>query len=99
MVSHVDLATHKTSNFPEDVKARIDAMAAAHKRLPLPPQVGHKIGIPRKEVILDMLLSMHETYDFDSMNKHVQNTQCLEEALAPRSSKGPRRRHSGMTNY
>ena len=48
MVSHVSLDTHKTSNFPDDVKARIDAMAAAHKPLPVPLQVGHKIGIPRK---------------------------------------------------
>jgi acyl-CoA thioester hydrolase len=48
MVSHVDLTTHKTSNFPADVKARIDAMAAVHKALPVPDQVGHKIGIPRK---------------------------------------------------
>ncbi len=48
MVSHVDLNIHKTSNFPDDVKARIDAMAAVHKILPVPQQVGHKIGIPRK---------------------------------------------------
>ncbi len=48
MVSHVDLNTHKTSNFPDDVKARIDTMAAEHKSLPVPAQVGRKIGIPRK---------------------------------------------------
>ena len=48
MVSHVDLNTHKTSNFPEDVKTRIDAMAAEHQLLPVPALVGHKIGIPRK---------------------------------------------------
>lgn len=48
MVSHVDLSTHKTSSFPDDVKARIDAMAAEHTLLPAPAQVGHKIGIPRK---------------------------------------------------
>jgi acyl-CoA thioester hydrolase len=48
MVAHVSLATHKTSNFPDDVKARIDAMAREHKPLPVPPQVGHQIGIPRK---------------------------------------------------
>ncbi len=47
MVSHVDLTTHKTSNFPDDVKARIDEMATAHKTLPVPTQVGHKIAIPR----------------------------------------------------
>jgi acyl-CoA thioester hydrolase len=48
MVSHVDLNTHKTSNFPDVVKARIDQLAAAHKSLPTPAQVGRKIGIPRK---------------------------------------------------
>jgi acyl-CoA thioester hydrolase len=48
MVSHVDLTTHKTSNFPDDVKARIDAMAAEHKALSIPAQIGRKIGIPRK---------------------------------------------------
>jgi acyl-CoA thioester hydrolase len=48
MVSHVSLGTHKTSNFPDDIKARIDAMREAHKVLPVPQQVGHKIGIPRK---------------------------------------------------
>jgi acyl-CoA thioester hydrolase len=48
MVAHVDLSAHKTSNFPEDVKARIDDMAAAHKSVPVPVQVGRKIGIPRK---------------------------------------------------
>ena len=48
MVSHVDLSTHKTSNFPDDVKFRIDAMAGQHKQLPVPDQVGHRIGIPRK---------------------------------------------------
>ncbi len=48
MVSHVDLTTHKTSNFPHDVKARIDAMAGEHRAVHVPAQVGHKIGIPRK---------------------------------------------------
>jgi acyl-CoA thioester hydrolase len=48
IVSHVDLNTHKTSNFPEDVKARIEVMAAQHKGLSVPVQVGRTIGIPRK---------------------------------------------------
>jgi acyl-CoA thioester hydrolase len=51
MVSHVDLNTHRTSNFPDAVKARVDAMAAEHRALPVPAQVGHKIGIPRKALI------------------------------------------------
>ncbi len=48
MVSHVDLTTHRTSPFPEAVKARIEALAAQHKALSLPPQVGHVIGLPGK---------------------------------------------------
>jgi acyl-CoA thioester hydrolase len=48
MVSHVDMTTHKTSNFPDAMKTKIEAMAEAHKSLPIPPQIGHRIGIPRK---------------------------------------------------
>jgi acyl-CoA thioester hydrolase len=48
IVSHVDLASHKTSNFPDEVAASIARIAEAHKGLPVPPQVGHRIGIPRK---------------------------------------------------
>jgi acyl-CoA thioester hydrolase len=48
MVSHVDLTIHKTSNFPEAVAACIQTALADHKTLPIPPQVGHRIGIPRK---------------------------------------------------
>ncbi len=48
MVSHIDLAAKKTSNFPADVLAKIAAMHTVHKSLPVPPQVGHRIGIPRK---------------------------------------------------
>ena len=48
MVAHVDLNLHKTSNFPEDVRARIAALHEAHKGMPVPLQVGHRIGIPRK---------------------------------------------------
>ena len=46
MVSHVDLTTHRTSPFPDDVRVRIEALAAVHKSLPVPPQVGHKIALP-----------------------------------------------------
>jgi acyl-CoA thioester hydrolase len=48
MVSHVSLETHKTSNFPDDIRAKIEAMCAAHKTLSIPSQVGHRIGIPRR---------------------------------------------------
>ena len=50
MVSHVDLATHRTSPFPVDVRTRIEALAALHKTLALPLQVGHKIALPAPRV-------------------------------------------------
>ncbi|MGE3832082.1 MAG: thioesterase family protein [Parvibaculaceae bacterium] len=48
MVMHVDLAAKRSAPFPPDIIARIEAMHAAHKVLPVPPQVGHRIAIPRK---------------------------------------------------
>jgi len=42
------MAARKSAPFPPDVQARIDAMYDAHKHLQIPPQVGHRIGIPRK---------------------------------------------------
>ncbi len=48
MVAHVDLGLHKTSNFPEPVRLGISNLCAAHKSLPVPQQVGHKIGIPSR---------------------------------------------------
>ena len=48
MVLHVSMETRRSAPFPADVQARIDEMAAAHKGLAIPPQVGHRIGIPRK---------------------------------------------------
>ncbi len=50
MVSHVDLTTHRTSPFPDDVRTRIEALAALHKALRLPPQVGRKIALPQTKV-------------------------------------------------
>ena len=48
IVMHVDMTAKKSAPFPPDVFARIAAMTEAHKALPVPPQVGHRIGIPRK---------------------------------------------------
>ncbi len=48
IVAHVDLGAKKTANFPEDVQNRLNAILIEHRQLPVPPQVGHKIGIPRK---------------------------------------------------
>ena len=48
IVMHVDMAAKKSAPFPPDVLAKVAAMCEAHKALPVPPQVGHRIGIPRK---------------------------------------------------
>jgi hypothetical protein len=44
----VDLRLKKSSPFPADVLEKIRIAHEAHKSLPVPLQVGHKIGIPRK---------------------------------------------------
>ncbi len=49
IVSHVDLSAKKTSPFPSDIYKRIERAAATHQHLPIPQQVGHKIGIPQKK--------------------------------------------------
>jgi acyl-CoA thioester hydrolase len=48
MIAHVNMNIKKTAAFPAAIQAKIDSMLQAHKALTLPPQVGHKIGIPRK---------------------------------------------------
>jgi acyl-CoA thioester hydrolase len=45
---HVDMEARRSAAFPPDVQERIATLAKAHAALPIPPQVGHKIGIPRK---------------------------------------------------
>ncbi|MGI9512096.1 MAG: thioesterase family protein [Anderseniella sp.] len=45
---HVDMTAKKSAPFPESILDRISAMHEAHAGLPVPPQVGHKIGIIRK---------------------------------------------------
>ena len=46
MISHVDMNIHRTSAWPPEILEKIQAMAAVHAKVPLPPQVGHKIGLP-----------------------------------------------------
>ncbi len=45
---HVDMATKKSAPFPDDVRRNLAAMFEAHKNLPVPEQLGHRIGIIRK---------------------------------------------------
>ncbi len=48
IIMHVDMAAKKSSPFPADILEKIKAAHLAHQALPVPPQVGHRIGIPRK---------------------------------------------------
>ena len=48
IVMHVEMRLKKSSSFPADVLEKIRAAHDAHKSLPVPLQVGHRIGIPRK---------------------------------------------------
>jgi acyl-CoA thioester hydrolase len=48
IIIHVDMGLRKSTPFPPDVLASIEAMREAHACLPIPPQVGHRIGIPKK---------------------------------------------------
>jgi len=44
---HVDLARRRVCPFPSELKARVDAAAAAHGRLPRPAWVGRHVGMAR----------------------------------------------------
>ena len=48
IVMHVDMSTKKSSPMPADVLENIAVAHAAHKVLPIPLQVSHKIAIPPK---------------------------------------------------
>lgn len=45
---HVNLDGPKVAPMPEDIRARIEAIAAAHARLPQPDGVGRSIGLHNK---------------------------------------------------
>jgi len=45
---HVDMAGPKVAPFPADVRARVEAMRAAHAALPVPERAGRSIGIRRR---------------------------------------------------
>jgi acyl-CoA thioester hydrolase len=48
MIIHVDMTAKKSSPFPAEILEKISVMREAHRLLAIPPQVGHRIGIPRR---------------------------------------------------
>jgi acyl-CoA thioester hydrolase len=47
VVLHVDLAGPRATPFPGAIQTGIDAMLATHRTLPVPPEVGRKVGLKR----------------------------------------------------
>jgi acyl-CoA thioester hydrolase len=48
MTIHIDMTTRKTAPFPPDIRARIAAVADAHRTLPRPEGIGRKIAMPSR---------------------------------------------------
>ena len=48
IIMHIDMSLKKSAPFPQDIQQNIAAMRDAHRSLPVPPQVGHRIAIPKK---------------------------------------------------
>jgi len=45
---HVDMASRRSAPFPDEVLLRLEELRDAHAGLEIPAQVGHVIGIPKK---------------------------------------------------
>jgi acyl-CoA thioester hydrolase len=48
MSMHIDMNARKTAPFPADIRARIEAVAAAHSTIPRPEGIGRKIAMPSR---------------------------------------------------
>jgi acyl-CoA thioester hydrolase len=48
MTIHIDMAARKTAPFPHDIRARIEALANAHRSVARPEGIGRKIAMPSK---------------------------------------------------
>jgi len=48
MTIHIDMAARKTAPFPSDIRARIEALANAHKSVARPEGIGRKVAMPSK---------------------------------------------------
>jgi acyl-CoA thioester hydrolase len=48
MVLHVALAGPKSAPFPAAARAKIETLLTAHQTLPIPHEVGRKVGLKQK---------------------------------------------------
>lgn len=49
MSVHIDMTRRKVAPFPDDIRARIDDVAAVHARLARPDGLGRAIGMPTRK--------------------------------------------------
>jgi acyl-CoA thioester hydrolase len=48
MTIHIDMNARKTAPFPPDIRARIEALANAHRAVDRPEGIGRKVAMPSK---------------------------------------------------
>jgi acyl-CoA thioester hydrolase len=48
MTIHIDMNARKTAPFPPDIRARIEAVANAHRAVDRPDGIGRKVAMPSK---------------------------------------------------
>jgi acyl-CoA thioester hydrolase len=48
MTIHIDMNARKTAPFPPDIRARIAAVADAHRAVARPEGIGRKVAMPSK---------------------------------------------------
>jgi acyl-CoA thioester hydrolase len=49
MTVQIDMNARKSAAFPDDIRARIDAVARAHAAVARPEGIGRKIAMPSKK--------------------------------------------------
>jgi acyl-CoA thioester hydrolase len=49
MTVHIDMNARKSAAFPDDIRARINAVANAHATIARPEGIGRKIAMPSKK--------------------------------------------------
>jgi acyl-CoA thioester hydrolase len=48
MTIHIDMNARKTAPFPPDIRARIEAVAKAHRAIARPEGIGRNVAMPSK---------------------------------------------------
>jgi acyl-CoA thioester hydrolase len=49
LLLHIDMSVRKVATIPDDIREKIDALAAAHQSLPQPATIGRGIALKRQQ--------------------------------------------------